>query len=1477
MLVSISQPQTRTLVCPNCHSASEATVWRLLDSSEQPDVAAQLMEGNPQAAVCPTCQQDIEISDTSCLLYDRTAIPPLLFIPARQTTPEEDYRDLGELTRLLRERLQTTDSIYRASLGQVWPELLQAQPSNAPLFELELPPSWHQDRQLAEASTQVYQSNGDIQALELALARWKAIINHSLFVGVSETFQLIVLNDAAGAFLHRYGVQSNAEDLDTAIRLWKYALQIGPGDVSYLPFILTNLGVSLSTRYERFGLTEDLEQAIQAYRGAALSASEDAPFYASILNNLGAGLRDRYNHTTRLEDLEEAIQVFRTALAYVQLDVPTQVECLNNLALALRDRYSRLGQLEDLEEAIAAFERALPMAERSPNLPRLFHNLGAALRSRYERTGDLSDIERAIQSFRHAGETMSPQAPEFPSYQSSLSLGLRDRYLRQGQRADLEEAVQILEQAVVRIPVGSPFLPVILNNLGLLLRERYAHLGGSKEDVDRIIEVQEEALNRAPADFSYLPSIFVNLGIALRERYTLMGQLEDIERAVWAYQQAVARLPDDAPELPGHLSSLGGGLFVRYSHTGQFADLDHALDAFQRAVSLTPDSSPDLPLYLSNVGIGLRARYRFTQKREDIDQSIRAFQQAVEATEQNAPLLHYFLNGLAACLHDRYELTGQREDLEQAIETFRKAVPPHQVASFHLSEYYNNLGLALRSRFLHTGSVEDLEQATAFLRAALPFIPADSQLFVDHRHNLGLCLRDRYEHSQQPEDKRQAIEAFEEACQKGLQVAPDVVLSSARRWGDWAAERHAWPEAARAYTYGIEAIEQLYRTQLSRTGQEAWLGEASGLHPRAAFALAQSGKVREAVAMLEKGRARRLKEALARDRAELARILREAPAIGEAYQRATDHLAHLEQTERQHQLLILQHQISSALTTRPFSEEPALPAQADQIEQARAELRQALTQIRQLRGHEQFLADWNDQVMASLDSPLAYLVTLPFGSLAVFVQSGWSSPEALLIPSFTTQSLSTLLIRRNRKTRAPTGGYLAGQFSHPDWLKQSLAQMNRQLGQKFIRPLAALLRRRKVTSVALIPIGLLGLLPLHTCEYHVGKSKRCLLDEFTVTYAPSAQVLFSVQKEAQRRHGQVGERLQRFVGVGNPLADDHTGAWVRDELRALLPELQQVAHPTHRSQRSIARLSPAKKALTTLWTQALQQLERVCKEPPKQIKYAGSILQQAGSIYALLKEAFPTPDPNQRLEERLNQLVECMPPSLPYARAELETLFSLVRPDSGSIWYEQQAGRDIVWDALPQAQFAHFACHGFFNAETPLASSLLLAGGTRLTLQDLLTSEPHHLASLRLVVLSACQTAMTDFQRLPDEVVGLVSGFLQAGVPSIIGTLWPVDDVASSFLVIRFYELFFVGDEQAGLPPQPSAQALREAQRWLRDSSHNQLLAYVQEKSKRQQISPTLLITLLPTLRQAIRSGQGDAAPFADSYYWAGFTHSGAL
>jgi CHAT domain-containing protein len=166
------------------------------------------------------------------------------------------------------------------------------------------------------------------------------------------------------------------------------------------------------------------------------------------------------------------------------------------------------------------------------------------------------------------------------------------------------------------------------------------------------------------------------------------------------------------------------------------------------------------------------------------------------------------------------------------------------------------------------------------------------------------------------------------------------------------------------------------------------------------------------------------------------------------------------------------------------------------------------------------------------------------------------------------------------------------------------------------------------------------------------------------------------------------------------------------------------------------------------------------------------------------------------------------------------------------VFYEFDATADAVWERLSDATVAHFSCHGRFEAETPLESGLHLARGTRLTLGHLLDG-PDELEHLRLVVLSACQTAITEFQDLPDEAIGLPAGLLQAGVPGVVGALWPVNDLSTALLMGRFYELHLRGDEDDGMGPQPAARALRLAQMWLRYLTYRDLDEYAEKHWRR--------------------------------------------
>jgi CHAT domain-containing protein len=169
---------------------------------------------------------------------------------------------------------------------------------------------------------------------------------------------------------------------------------------------------------------------------------------------------------------------------------------------------------------------------------------------------------------------------------------------------------------------------------------------------------------------------------------------------------------------------------------------------------------------------------------------------------------------------------------------------------------------------------------------------------------------------------------------------------------------------------------------------------------------------------------------------------------------------------------------------------------------------------------------------------------------------------------------------------------------------------------------------------------------------------------------------------------------------------------------------------------------------------------------------------------------------------------------------------------------------------------AHFACHGVADVTAPLDSALLLPGG-RLTLRNLLSQGPF---ALRLAVLSACETAVPGAE-LPDEVIGLPTGFLEAGAAGVIGSQWAVPDTGTLFLMARFYELW--RDRTAGVP---AAEALRQAQIWVRDTSNGAKHARFPE------CTPPHLRNVSPARRGFWEAANSHAHPRS----WAAFAFYGA-
>lgn len=83
------------------------------------------------------------------------------------------------------------------------------------------------------------------------------------------------------------------------------------------------------------------------------------------------------------------------------------------------------------------------------------------------------------------------------------------------------------------------------------------------------------------------------------------------------------------------------------------------------------------------------------------------------------------------------------------------------------------------------------------------------------------------------------------------------------------------------------------------------------------------------------------------------------------------------------------------------------------------------------------------------------------------------------------------------------------------------------------------------------------------------------------------------------------------------------------------------------------------------------------------------------------------------------------------------------------------------------------------------------------------------LSNIDLIVLSACETGLGKIKG--DGVFGLQRGFKQAGVNSIIMSLWEVDDDATQMLMTEFYKNYLSG--------MSKRKSLSEAQRSVRNTS----------------------------------------------------------
>jgi CHAT domain-containing protein/tetratricopeptide (TPR) repeat protein len=181
------------------------------------------------------------------------------------------------------------------------------------------------------------------------------------------------------------------------------------------------------------------------------------------------------------------------------------------------------------------------------------------------------------------------------------------------------------------------------------------------------------------------------------------------------------------------------------------------------------------------------------------------------------------------------------------------------------------------------------------------------------------------------------------------------------------------------------------------------------------------------------------------------------------------------------------------------------------------------------------------------------------------------------------------------------------------------------------------------------------------------------------------------------------------------------------------------------------------------------------------------------------------------------------------------------------------------------------SCHGTYNLKDVMTSHLALHGSDELLMGDILDLD---LSKAWLVVLSACETAVTDYRDLVDEAEGLHTAFLIARAPTVVGSLWSVSDLSTALLMKRFHENLY--KHHLG-----KASALREAQCWLRDLPLVEAQGLLDEKqaqlkrvSAQDRVAAIEVAAARSDLEELAAAHGGK--PFSHIHWWAAFQCVGA-
>ncbi|NEO54733.1 MAG: tetratricopeptide repeat protein [Okeania sp. SIO3B5] len=1285
-----------------------------------------------------------------------------------------------------------------------------------------------------------------------------------------------------------------AENIESAIAAYQNALLVYTQKDFPMDWAMTqnNLGLAYWGRITG-NKAENIESAIAAFQNALLVRThKDFHIdWAATQNNLGIAYRDRITGD-KAENIESAIAAFQNALQ-VRTHKDFHIDWAmtqNNLGTAYRDRITG-DKAKNVESAIAAYQNAL-LVYTQKDFPMDWamtqNNLGLAYEDRI--TGDKAEnIESAIAAFQNALQVYTQK--DFPIYwagtQNNLSIAYRERI--KGDKAEnIESAIAACQNALlVRTLEANPInWAKTQNNLGAAYRERIT--GDKAENIESAIAAFQNALLvYTQKDFPiYWAGTQNNLGAAYINRITGY-KAENIEFAIAAFQNALQVYTQK--DFPINWAGTQNNLGAAYAEfllniASQLPSQDYTnflMEVLQATQDSKSDSKVVYPLLqqnldkldnnfadiLRNWGTAqfseleaniaeycavvisefskLIQQFPLGNKANNMEISIAGYEVVLKVftSESHRENWAAIQNNIGFAYRDR--IRGDKtENIESAIAAFQNALQVRTQKDFPIdwAMTQNNLGTAYFYR-IRGDKAENIEFAiAAFQEILLVFTQTDFPMqWATTQNNLGSAYSERI-----TGDKAENIESAIAAYQQALQVRTQKDFPI-----DWADTQN---NLGNAYLYRI-------RGDKAKNIESAIAAFQNALQVRTQkdfpidWAMTQNNLGLAHSERITGDKAENIESAIALYQQALLVCTLEA-----------NPLEHLKTTHTLGNLYFDNQNWQLAAD----SYEKAIKA----VEVSRS---WATTDERRQEIIAEAIQVYQNQVQAYINL------------------EQWDKAIETAERS-KARTLVELLVKRELY---PKGNVPQEIISELDRLRRNIPSLERQL--------QIVIEQRSASS---------GRSEQKRLQQELEKSRQ-ELDEllnqikpidpsFTLTERVDPILFRDIQNLLDRDTAMIewyitGDKIITFIITANsqhPIVEQSSAEdlerhfnWGKNYFKEYYLEKNQWINNLPSHLKRLAEILNIDRLLTqidNIFEKQGIKCNRLILIPHQflhlfplhvmPLKNGDLLIDRfdRGISYAPSSQILQLTQKQKR--PHFSQLFAVQNPqdNLIYADLEVETIRHNF--DLAEVLIKEDASEAKVKtnSRLQSSHCNHFSCHGNFNPGIANASALYLAKydspeDGELTLAEIFGL---NLSQCRLVTLSACETGLTDFKSLSDEYIGLPSGFIFAGSPSVVCSLWTVADISTAFLMVKFYQNLKSYPE---LGEGTVAIALKDAQMWLRNLTSKEGEEFLEKIQPYIDIiyqgkSEILKEVFVDGAKASINS---QPHPFNSPYYWAAFTAVG--